>query len=124
MVRSTTTTTTGKAWFRIQSAALCLSLTQTYLVGELTPHGTFITRPPEEVPEDEEWRSSRPVPATAYFDGLCEDLVSLKLIPVPGGPSSLYWEMWEAPDDECTNPHNRNFLTWANVSFTMSFSSK
>ena len=66
-------------------------------------------RPPEEVPEDEEWRSSRPVPATAYFDGLCEDLKSLKMLPIPRNSSQIVWEIWPA-GEPC------NFDRWVHVS--------
>jgi len=80
------------------------------IIGELTAHGPYITRPPEEVPEDAEWRSSRPVSATAYFDGLCEDLKSLKMLPTPQKPNQLVWEIWPADEP-------RKFDRWVHVSF-------
>jgi hypothetical protein len=70
---------------------LCLTL---YLVGELTAHGPYLERPSEEVPEGEDWRSARPVPATAYFEGLYEDLMSLRIVPLPGKPRDFTWDMW------------------------------
>jgi hypothetical protein len=98
------------------TAFLLVSNSICFTVGELTPHGSFTEW---EVPEDEEWRTSPPVPATAYFDGLCEDLISLKMIPVPGGPGWEYWEIWTVPevgDLEDRSSYHHAFLTWANVS--------
>ncbi|KAJ8117810.1 hypothetical protein OPT61_g1087 [Boeremia exigua] len=81
--------------------------------GELTAHGPYLMRPSEEVPEDEQWRSSRPVPATDYFDGLCEDLKALRLLPVPDVPSSLGWEIWLAFEPFKDNGG------WGQVGFTI-----
>ncbi|EUC34227.1 hypothetical protein COCCADRAFT_93978 [Bipolaris zeicola 26-R-13] len=64
--------------------------------GEVTPHSNSITRPVDEVPEDEQWRTARPVPATEYFDGLARDLMELELLPVPFNPGLLVWEIWHA----------------------------
>ncbi|KAH7562353.1 hypothetical protein BM1_01873 [Bipolaris maydis] len=64
--------------------------------GEITPHTAFITRPVAEVPENEQWRTARPVPATEYFDGLARELVALELLPVPFNPGLLVWEIWHA----------------------------
>ncbi|KAF9873541.1 hypothetical protein CkaCkLH20_09000 [Colletotrichum karsti] len=63
--------------------------------GELTAHDAWISRPPDEVPEDEPWRTARPVPAVTYFDGLCENLRSLELVPVPGDSRGSEWGMWQ-----------------------------
>lgn len=65
----------------------CWILIRCFTVGELNPDCSFTEW---DVPKDEEWRTSPPVPATAYFDGLCEDLILPKMIPVPGGPSWDY----------------------------------
>lgn len=71
-------------------------MTTEFIAGELTAHNAGLQRPSEEVPEDAEWRSARPVPATTYFDGLCDDLRSLELIPMPGHPKATLdlWEIW------------------------------
>lgn len=74
---------------------LCFCLTL-YLVGELTAHGPYLERPAEEVPEGEEWRSARPVPATTYFEDLYDDLMSLRIVPLPGKPRDITWDMWPA----------------------------
>ncbi|KAF5853065.1 hypothetical protein GGP41_001658, partial [Bipolaris sorokiniana] len=66
------------------------------ILGEITPHTASITRPVAEVPEDEQWRTARPVPATAYFDGLARDLIELELLPVPFNPGLLVWEIWHS----------------------------
>lgn len=87
-------------------------LTQRFILGELTASGPYLMRPFEEVPEDEEWRSSRPVPAVAYFDGLCQDLISLQMIPLPH-PSD-HWMIWEARDDKIYA--SDTFMSWAKVS--------
>jgi hypothetical protein len=100
----------GSTAFLLVSNSIC------FTVGELTPHGPSTEW---EVPEDEEWRTSPPVPATAYFDGLCEDLISLKMIPVPRGPDWDYWEFWIVPkgvDPEDRSSHSYALLTLANVS--------
>ncbi|KAJ4372837.1 hypothetical protein N0V86_008203 [Didymella sp. IMI 355093] len=62
--------------------------------GQLTAHGPYLERPSYEVPEDEQWRSARPVPATAYFDGLHADLLALRIVPLPGTPRDTAWDMW------------------------------
>jgi hypothetical protein len=72
---------------------LQLSLT-TCLTGELTAHDAYLCRPEEEVPENEPWRTARPVPATAYFDGLHDDLMALRMVPLPGSPSHSEWDIW------------------------------
>ena len=80
-----------------------------YLAGELTAHGPYLERPSEEVPEVEEWRSARPVPATAYFEGLCDDLMSLRIVPLPGKPRDVTWDMWPTEG-------MRDRQRWADVS--------
>lgn len=55
-----------------------------------------MNRPDEEVPENEQWRSTRPVPATTYLNGLYEDLKSLNLLPMPLNPYLGVWEIWPA----------------------------
>lgn len=82
------------------------------VVGEITPHTAFITRPVAEVPENEQWRTARPVPATEYFDGLARELVALELLPVPFNPGLLVWEIWHAKG-------HREFQVFADVSFTI-----
>ncbi|KAF3048601.1 hypothetical protein E8E11_009360 [Didymella keratinophila] len=62
--------------------------------GELTAHGPCLERPSAEVPEGEQWRSARPMSATTYFDGLYEDLMSLRIVPLPGLPRDTEWDMW------------------------------
>ncbi|KAI4946694.1 hypothetical protein J4E91_006865 [Alternaria rosae] len=64
----------------------------------------------DEVPEGEQWRSSRPVPAVAYFDGLCEDLKSLRLIPLTNDTNNPYWEMWEDVNEK--EYPNHYLLPW------------
>ncbi|KAK1974437.1 hypothetical protein LZ30DRAFT_670260 [Colletotrichum cereale] len=63
--------------------------------GELTVHEAYISRPADEIPEDEQWRTARPVPAVAYFDGLCEDMISLEMFPVPGDSNGSEWQVWQ-----------------------------
>lgn len=86
-----------------------------HILGELTPCGGLITRPPDEVPEDEQWRSSRPVPAVAYFDGLCEDIKSLRLIPLTNDTNNPYWEMWEDVNEK--EFPNHYLLPWIKVTY-------
>ncbi|KAF9871812.1 hypothetical protein CkaCkLH20_10746 [Colletotrichum karsti] len=64
--------------------------------GEITPHEAVLMSPSEEVPEDEPWRSSRPVPAAEYFDKIRDDLIALDLIPVPSGTEGGDWEIWRS----------------------------
>ncbi|KAF4847922.1 hypothetical protein CGCSCA4_v005344 [Colletotrichum siamense] len=63
--------------------------------GELIAHDAYISRPEEEIPENERWRTARPIPAVAYFDGLCEDMISLEMFPVPGDSNRSEWQMWQ-----------------------------
>ncbi|KAH0437121.1 hypothetical protein CcaCcLH18_03989 [Colletotrichum camelliae] len=63
--------------------------------GEITAHDAYISRPSEEIPEDEQWRTARPVPAVTYFDGLCEDMISLEMFPVPGDSNRSEWQVWQ-----------------------------
>ncbi|KAK1640691.1 hypothetical protein BDP81DRAFT_311228, partial [Colletotrichum phormii] len=63
--------------------------------GELTAHDAYISKPEEGIPEDEQWRKARPVHAVAYFDGLCEDLISLEMLPVPGDSNRSEWQVWQ-----------------------------
>ncbi|KAF5519162.1 hypothetical protein CGCA056_v010023 [Colletotrichum aenigma] len=63
--------------------------------GELTAHDAYTSRPEEEIPENEQWRTARPVPAFEYFDGLCEDMISLEMFPVPGDSSGSEWQVWQ-----------------------------
>lgn len=46
------------------------------------------------MPLGEEWRSARPVPAIEYFDGLWEGLMALRMVPLPGLPRDVVWDMW------------------------------
>jgi hypothetical protein len=85
---------------------MCLTL---YLAGELTAHGPYLERPSEEVPEGEDWRSARPVPATAYFEALYDDLISLRIVPLPGKPHDVTWDMWPTEG-------MRDRQRWADVS--------
>jgi hypothetical protein len=115
MVSLSANNSTSGLWCS-STALLLVSNSICFAVGELTPHGPSHEW---EVPEDEEWRTSPPVPATAYFDGLCEDLISLRKIPVPGAPRWVCWEIWPLPegeDLEHCSPCNYAYLTWANVS--------
>ncbi|CAI0652690.1 unnamed protein product [Colletotrichum noveboracense] len=64
--------------------------------GEVTAHDAYISRPEEEIPENEQWRTVRPVPAVEYFDGLCEDMISLEMFPVPGDSSGSEWQLWQS----------------------------
>jgi hypothetical protein len=90
------------------SAHVNTSLTL-YPIGELTAHGPYLEIPSEEVPQGEEWRSARPIPATTYFDGLYDDLMSLRIVPLPGRPRDIEWDMW--PTEGMRDRHR-----WADVS--------
>ncbi|KAL3292969.1 Alpha beta hydrolase fold protein [Colletotrichum asianum] len=61
----------------------------------ITAHDAHISRPEEEIPENEQWRTARPVPAVEYFDGLCQDMISLEMFPVPDDSSGSEWQVWQ-----------------------------
>lgn len=88
-----------------------------FIIGELTAYDGFMNRPDEEVPEDEQWRSTRPVLATTYFNGLYEDLKSLNMLAMPLNPSLGVWEIWPA------HGYNNGFQRWADVRYSALVSS-
>ncbi|KAF2750427.1 hypothetical protein M011DRAFT_242720 [Sporormia fimetaria CBS 119925] len=82
--------------------------------GQLTAYDGWVCRPDDEIPADKQWQTTRPVPATMYFDNLCEKLVSLDLIPMPGHPKATLdtWEIWPGWKEKGTTAF---YWKWAKV---------